>query len=85
LRRPVAVRYFSYNPTIRGGSAGTAEPDNGFDGDENGAGRGQLLVGDRVPDGTGSPADFTSSNGQLVFVRRADEGLPAGGGLPLGG
>src|SRR3954452_18831224 len=64
--------YFSCTPTIRGGSAGTAEPDNGLDGDENGTGRGQLLVGYRVPDGTGSPADFTSSDGQLVFVRRDD-------------
>ena len=40
----------------------TAEGDNGLDGDER-AGRGQLLVGFRVPDGTGVPASFASADG----------------------
>ena len=47
---------------------GTAETDNGFDGDEQGAGRGQLLVGYRVPDGSAGPASFISLDGQLDHV-----------------
>ena len=48
----------------------TAEGDNGLDGDE-GSGRGQLLVGFRVPVGTGSPSSFVSSDGSATFTRSA--------------
>src|SRR5215218_3137389 len=47
--------YGSCNPTVRGGFEGTAEVDNGVDGDEQGAGRGQLVIGYRVPDGSVGP------------------------------
>ncbi len=48
----------------------TAEGDNGLDGDD-GSGRGQLLVGFRVPVGTGSPSSFVSSDGSATFTRNA--------------
>jgi hypothetical protein len=63
--------YGSCNPNVRGGFEGTAEPDNGFDGDEDGAGRGQLLVGYRVPDGTTAPGSFASGDGQLILAKSA--------------
>jgi hypothetical protein len=48
----------------------TAEDDNGLDGDSR-AGRGQLLVGFRVPSGTGAPASFVSADGSATFTRNA--------------
>lgn len=49
----------------------TAESDNGQDGDAAGGGRGQLLVGFRVPAGTGAPANFVTTDGSLSFARSA--------------
>jgi len=48
----------------------TAEGDNGLDGDDQ-FGRGQLLVGFRVPLGTGAPASFVSADGSGVFTGNA--------------
>ena len=48
----------------------TEETDNGFDGD-GASGRGQLLVGFRVPVGTGAPATFASTDGRGSFTRNA--------------
>ena len=48
----------------------TAEGDNGLDGDDE-SGRGQLLVGFRVPVGTGSPSSFVSSDGSATFTPSA--------------
>src|SRR5690349_13561279 len=64
--------YGSCNPTVRGGFEGTAEPDGGFDGDEQGAGRGQLMVGYRVPNGSVGPSSFISLDGQLTMSSNAD-------------
>lgn len=61
--------YLTCNPNVRGGNEGTAEPDNGFDGDELGGGRGQLLVGYRVPNGSTGPISFISQDGQLTLTR----------------
>src|ERR1700755_735830 len=47
--------YGSCDPDGRTGLSGTAESDNGRDGDEN-PGRGQLMLGYRVPDGSTGPA-----------------------------
>ena len=48
----------------------TEEADNGLDGDER-SGRGQLLVGFRVPEGTGAPASFVSADRSATFTRNA--------------
>lgn len=61
--------YDTCNPDVRGGSVGTAEPDNGVDGDEDGSGRGQLLVGYRVPDGTIAPNNFSSVEGRVALAK----------------
>ena len=57
---------------MRGGFEGTAEVDNGVDGDEQGAGRGQLMVGYRVVDGSVGPASFISQDGQLTMSRNPE-------------
>ncbi|HEY6891055.1 MAG TPA: hypothetical protein VI300_24845 [Solirubrobacter sp.] len=63
--------YGSCDPDGRTGLSGTAESDNGRDGDES-AGRGQLLVGYRVPNGSSGPSSFVSGDGQLTLSRNAD-------------
>jgi hypothetical protein len=63
--------YGSCDPDGRTGLSGTAESDNGREGDET-AGRGQLMVGYRVPNGSAGPASFRSADGQLTVSRNAD-------------
>lgn len=59
----------------------TAEADNGLDGDDE-SGRGQLLVGFRVPVGTGSPSSFASVDGSATFTRSASYSAALQGRFP---
>ena len=61
--------YATCDPDTRTQPTGTAEGDNGDDGDEQGSGRGQLLVGYRVPNGTVAPTTFQSTDASVSLTR----------------